>query len=97
MRREKRLTWLPLDDRDSDNEDSLMTKIGQKLKQEQLVAALAELTEDQRQVIVLRFVEGCTSADVADRLGKPLTAIKALQRRAIEALRRQFEKEGLYV
>ncbi len=96
MRREKRLTWLPLNERETDGEDGLMSKIGRKIKQEQLVAALAELTDEQRQVIVLRFIEGEPSQAVAKKLGKTLTGIKALQRRAINALRRQLEQEGAY-
>lgn len=97
VRREKRLTWLPLNETDSDGEDGLMTKIGRRLKQEQLIAALDELTDEQRQVIVLRFIEGEPSAAVAKKLGKSLTGVKALQRRAIGALRRLLEQEGAYV
>lgn len=96
IRREKRLSWVPIDERDILSQDSLITMIGKKLKQEQLVSALHKLTEDQRQVIVLRFIEGYTSMEVADRLGKTVTGIKALQRRAIKSLRNQLEKEGAF-
>jgi RNA polymerase sigma-70 factor (ECF subfamily) len=44
--------------------------------------ALAGLTEEQREVIVLRFYAGLKISEVAEQMGKPETAIKALQRRA---------------
>ena len=55
---------------------------------EQVRAALALLTPDQRHVIVLRFLEGMDTSEIAQALGKPVGAIKALQHRGLEALRR---------
>lgn len=96
MRRANLVQWMPLNERDSDEGESVMGQIAQKLKQEQLVSALRELTEEQRDVIVLRFIEGRSIKDVASHLGKTLTGVKALQRRAINALRRQLEMEGVH-
>jgi len=60
------------------------------------VRSLAEgLAPDQRDVILLRMVGGLTVEQVAEALGKSPTAIKALQRRAVGALRRLFEREGV--
>lgn len=56
-------------------------------------AALAELTSDQRHVILLKFVEGLENDEIATALGKPTGAIKSLQHRAIGALRRRLLKE----
>ncbi len=47
------------------------------------------LTPEQREVVVLKFLEGWENAEVAALLGKPVGAVKALQHRALEALRRQ--------
>lgn len=63
------------------------------LLQEQARAALAHLTADQRLVIVLRFIEGWDQASVAAALQKPLTAVKALQHRGLQSLRRMLLKE----
>jgi RNA polymerase sigma-70 factor (ECF subfamily) len=49
---------------------------------------LAGLTPDQRAVLHLRMVGGFTIEEIATILGKPAGAIKALQRRALGALRR---------
>lgn len=57
--------------------------------------ALVELTDEQQQVIVLRFFEGLPLADVAQAMGKRTGAIKALQHRAIGRLRSIMEPEAL--
>jgi RNA polymerase sigma-70 factor (ECF subfamily) len=54
----------------------------------QLRTAMRFLTEEQRQVVVLKFVEGLSNAEVADVLGKTEGAIKALQHRALTSIRR---------
>ena len=63
-----------------------------KLTQRRLTIAITHLTEDQRQVILLRFIEGLDNATVATMLGKSVNSIKALQHRALDSLRRILEK-----
>lgn len=48
------------------------------------------LPEDQRNVMVLRVVADLTVEQVAEILGKRPGAVKALQRRALESLRRKL-------
>jgi len=55
--------------------------------------ALNLLTEDQQQVISLRFIAGLSTADVAQMMGKTEGAVKALQHRALASLRRLLEGE----
>jgi len=52
------------------------------------------LTEEQKQVIVLRFIEGNTNKEVAKTMNKSIGAIKALQFRALSALKVILKKEG---
>ena len=52
----------------------------------ELVAALARLTSDQREVVVLRFVADLSSNAVAELTGRSVGAVKALQHRALDAL-----------
>jgi RNA polymerase sigma-70 factor (ECF subfamily) len=69
------------------------------LEQQQVRIALQSLTPDQRLVITLRFIEGWENEEIAWTLGKPVGAIRALQFRALNTLRRFFtreEKEGNY-
>ena len=97
IKRENYIEWNPLDERDSDNGESLMAQIGKKIQIEQLAKAMVQLTEDQRQVILLRFIKGKPIAAVAEMLGKTETGIKALQRRAINALGKVMAEEGVHV
>lgn len=53
-----------------------------------LQAALAQLTEEQQTVLLLRFEEGFTSAQIARIMGKTEMAIKALQRRGLATMAR---------
>lgn len=63
------------------------------LQHEALRAAINKLTEDQAAVIIMRFLEGYSIAEVAKALGKTEGAVKALQFRAVERLRRLMEAE----
>jgi RNA polymerase sigma-70 factor, ECF subfamily len=58
------------------------------MDRETLQAALSKLTEDQAQVITLRFLEDLSIAEVATLMDRNEGAIKALQYRAVIALRR---------
>ena len=65
----------------------------QAVLREQLRGALEHLTEEQRQVVVLRFVDGLSSQEVSHLLDKPEGAIRALQHRALASLRRFLQRE----
>ena len=59
------------------------------------VATLLDvLTESQREVMVLRIVAGLTVAEVADVLDRPVGAVKSLQHRAVESLRKNLDKSA---
>ena len=56
--------------------------------------ALKQLTPLQQQVIVLRFLEEMSLEEVADIVNRTVGAVKALQHRAINSLRRILEEEN---
>ena len=56
--------------------------------------ALTSLTDEQRDVVLLKFAAGLTNEEVAEALGKPVGAVKSLQHRALAALKRTLEKAG---
>jgi RNA polymerase sigma-70 factor, ECF subfamily len=56
-----------------------------------LWSTLRQLTDDQQNVIILKFVQGLSNAEIARMMGKTEGAIKALQRRALEALARLLD------
>jgi RNA polymerase sigma-70 factor, ECF subfamily len=71
----------------SAEEDAPDTLALDRLTHEQLYAALSRLPEDQRDVILLRFMERHDVKTVGRLIGKKPGAVRALQFRAITALR----------
>lgn len=55
-------------------------------RMEMLRAAIEQLTEEQRDVVIMRFIEGVNINGVAEALKKSPGAIKGLQFRALKAL-----------
>ncbi|UCC63799.1 MAG: sigma-70 family RNA polymerase sigma factor [Anaerolineae bacterium] len=88
FRREQRAAKAPLKEDRPSGEDSLLTQVEGSLYHQELRAAIRKLTPDQGQVIVLKFVEGLSNAEVAHILGKTEGAVKSLQHRALNALQR---------
>jgi RNA polymerase sigma-70 factor (ECF subfamily) len=58
------------------------------LSQNRVREALHKLTEDQQQVIALKFLEGWENEDIARVLNKPVGAVKSLQHRALARLQK---------
>lgn len=57
------------------------------LSSENLRQALIKLSNDQREVIILRFIANMSISEVAQTLNKSEDAVKGLQRRALMGLR----------
>jgi len=64
------------------------------LEQQELRQNLSQLTEEQQQVIVLKFIEGYKTDEIADVIGKSVGAIRAIQFRALTTMRTMFNEEG---
>lgn len=61
--------------------------VGVLLERERVREALLQLTAEQRQVIVLRFLEEWSHDQIGAAIGKTAEATRALQHRALTALR----------
>lgn len=86
-RRQKTRAAEPLPEDDSDLVDSSFD-LDMHLTRADLQKALAQLTEEQQTVLLLRFEEGFTSAQIGKMMGKTEMAIKALQRRGLATMGR---------
>jgi RNA polymerase sigma-70 factor (ECF subfamily) len=76
----------------------LETTVDQQLTSESLRRALHKLSDEQRDVILLRFVAGMPIIETAQALNKSEDSIKGLQRRALMSLRKVLsEWEVSYV
>ncbi len=58
-----------------------------------LIRAISKLTEDQQQVVILRFVEGLSHSEVAEILEKNEGACRMIQYRALSALQRIMKED----
>ena len=63
------------------------------LERGQIQVALKHLTDEQRQVIVLKFIQGFDNRSIGKIMGRSEGAIKSLQHRALGALRRLLYQE----
>lgn len=64
----------------------------QQTAEEELVReAIMRLREEQRQVIILRFIEDLDYTEVAEIIGKSVAAIRVIQHRALNSLRKQMK------
>jgi RNA polymerase sigma-70 factor (ECF subfamily) len=73
--------------------DSPQASAERAIAQGELRLALTRLTEEQRQVIILKFVEGMDNASAARVLGRSQGAVKSLQHRALVSLRKILSPE----
>jgi RNA polymerase sigma-70 factor (ECF subfamily) len=71
-----------------------MQALDSEFSHQVLQRALSELTDDQQQVIVLKFVDGLSNLEVAQVLGKTEGAVKSLQHRALASLGRVLGENG---
>jgi RNA polymerase sigma-70 factor (ECF subfamily) len=63
------------------------------MTQEKLRQGLQKLTEDQRQVIIMKFIDGYSNPEIAQFMHKSVGAIKLLQYRALQSLRKYYRKK----
>jgi len=67
----------------------------EELGSERVRAVLATLVPDQRDVLLLRILADMTCVEVAAALGKSPGAVRQLQRRALQSLRRELSTEAI--
>jgi RNA polymerase sigma-70 factor (ECF subfamily) len=89
-----RVKQVQLDERIQSNAVGPVEAASGKQLLAELSEALADLTEDQQNVISLRFGYEMSIKDVAQVMGKSEGAVKQLQARALAALARKMSSEG---
>jgi RNA polymerase sigma-70 factor, ECF subfamily len=91
VRRRPRQVQVALDDAPELAAGPVFGGIDQQVALDQIKAGLARLTPEQRQVIVLRFLEGKSLAETAAIVNRNEDAVKKLQARGLASLRRRVE------
>lgn len=91
LRSRKRTQDAPLEQAMHVSGGRLLDDVEERLDFERVLATLEYLNDQQREVIILRFVEEMSIAETAQIMHKSEGAVKALQHRALESLRRHLE------
>jgi RNA polymerase sigma-70 factor (ECF subfamily) len=88
VRLQRRTITLPLATAPEIPEATTEQAIAYVLASHDVVPILSHLTQDQCDVVTLRFLEGYSVSETADLLGKSEDAVKQLQKRTLAKLRR---------
>ena len=73
--------------------DDALSQLHDHMSGPDVATLLATLTDDQRDVLLLRIVADLSLAETAAALGKPAGAIKSLQHRALASLARTLSPQ----
>lgn len=73
-----------------DREARVESFVTDRLTAQLVIRMMDELSDDQREVLKLRFLREMSIAEVAEAMGKEEGAIKALQYRAVRAMQKLF-------
>lgn len=80
--------WIPAHDDDPEKQ-VMFTMSAERMRR-----ALRMLAADQQEVVILRFGQTLSLQETADIMGKSVSAVKALQFRAVQTLRSLLETAG---
>ncbi len=68
------------------------SNVEEHLEQQELLELIDCLPPNQRQVIILKFIEGMDNREIAKIMGKSEGAIRVMQMRALATLRKELDK-----
>ena len=83
---------LELDEQLVADQKDLDSAVAERLSRQRLRSAIRLLTPEQQQVLALRFGQQLSAPEAGDVIGKSVSAVEALQHRALAALRRILER-----
>ncbi|MFM2422232.1 MAG: hypothetical protein RL291_762 [Pseudomonadota bacterium] len=92
LRREFPWQELPDSHNETASDDQLPDDAAYESERQQRVQqALAQLPDDQREVVILSFIEGMSHSEIAERLNMPLGTVKSRIRLAYHKIRQAVE------
>ena len=94
-RKQKRMNWTDLDEEIVANGRTPEQQLLDRAGKQELREALADLTQEQQDVLALRFGYGMPIKDVAETVSKSEGSVKMLQVRAIAALSKRLTGKGI--
>lgn len=92
LRREFPWQELPAHHNEAASNDTLPDEaVSENERKVRVQTALADLPQDQRDVVILSFIEGKSHSEIADQLGMPLGTVKSRIRLAYQKIRQAVE------
>ena len=89
LRKKQRVTHVDIEHASHvSTQDNFIDRLSIKLEVEQIMQTMNMLSDQQQQVLLLRFIEGLSIAETAQVMDKSEGAVKALQHRSLGSLRR---------
>ncbi len=91
LRKVSRIKTVPIDTVEIIGDNDPVDAAEKKIEMEKVGAAMVQRTEEQREVLRLRFFGGLTSREAAGVLNKSDGAVREMQRAALERLRQLLD------
>jgi RNA polymerase sigma-70 factor (ECF subfamily) len=91
LRKVSRIKTVPIDTVEIVDNNDPVDAAEKKIEMEKVGIAMVQLTEEQREVLRLRFFGGLTSREAAGVLNKSDGAVREMQRAALERLRQLLD------
>jgi RNA polymerase sigma-70 factor, ECF subfamily len=92
LRREKSTMFTDIDDFDAPSEDASAEENYGRMEEDSLVArALQQIPEEQKQLLIMSYVEDLPQSEIANRLQIPLGTVKSRMRLAYRRLQKLLE------
>ena len=95
LRRSKHREHEPLDEDRHAADPKVSEQVQQSMAQQLTLRALQQVTEKQRAVLVLRYLQGLEIEEISQTLKMSIGTVKALQHRGLEAMRRHLKQIGI--
>jgi RNA polymerase sigma-70 factor (ECF subfamily) len=73
---------------------ALADDVEKSLEAERIRRLMDQLTDIQREVLILKLINGFSTEEIAETLGKKAGAVRALQMRALNALSKLIEEDS---
>jgi RNA polymerase sigma-70 factor (ECF subfamily) len=94
-RRRKHRDHDPLDPDMADDSAGTAARAHHVIRAGHVQRALSALTDKQRTVVVMKYLEGWENEEIAFTLGLSVGAVKSLRVRGVDALRRELTRMGI--
>lgn len=95
LRRNKHLDFELLDESQLAADPEVGEQVQQSIAQQLTQQALQQLTDKQRTVLVLKYLQGLENEEIAQTLNLSIGTVKSLQHRGLQTMRQHLKEIGI--